>query len=101
MFEHVQTCLNKWFFFVFSIASPRNERVEQARQVLQSEVVQEASEEDKPSTPTTTLSLEERVERAKRLLADKQAQKVELVSKELNHFGVIAGLFRQIGGHSM
>ena len=26
--------------------------------------------------------------------------KVELVSKELNHFGVIAGLFRQIGGHS-
>ena len=23
-----------------------------------------------------------------------------LVSKELNHFGVIAGLFRQIGGHS-
>jgi len=60
-----------------SIASPRNERVEQARQVLQSEVVQEASEEDKPSTPTTTLSLEERVERAKRLLADKQAQKAK------------------------
>ena len=26
--------------------------------------------------------------------------KVELVFKELNHFGVIAGLFRQIGGHS-
>ena len=26
--------------------------------------------------------------------------KVELVSKELNHFGVIADLFRQIGGHS-
>ena len=25
---------------------------------------------------------------------------VELVSKELNHFRVIAGLFRQIGGHS-
>jgi hypothetical protein len=25
---------------------------------------------------------------------------VELVSKELNHFGVIAGLFWQIGGHS-
>ena len=23
---------------------------------------------------------------------------LELVSKELNHFGVIAGLFRQIGG---
>jgi len=60
-----------------SVASPRNERVEQARQVLQSEVVQEASEEDKPSTPTTTLSLEERVERAKRLLADKQAQKAK------------------------
>ena len=26
--------------------------------------------------------------------------KVELVSKELNYFGVIAGLFWQIGGHS-
>ena len=26
---------------------------------------------------------------------------IELVSKELNHFGVIAALFRQIGGHSM
>ena len=26
--------------------------------------------------------------------------RLELVSKELNHFGVIAGLFRQIGGHS-
>ena len=26
---------------------------------------------------------------------------VELVSKGLNHFGVIAGLFRQIGGHSV
>ena len=25
---------------------------------------------------------------------------LELVSKELNHFGVIADLFRQIGGHS-
>ena len=25
---------------------------------------------------------------------------LELVSKELNHFGVIAGLFQQIGGHS-
>ena len=24
---------------------------------------------------------------------------LELVSKELNHFGVIAGLFRKIGGH--
>ena len=24
---------------------------------------------------------------------------LELVSKELNHFGVIAGLFRQIEGH--
>ena len=26
--------------------------------------------------------------------------RLELVSKELNHFGVIACLFRQIGGHS-
>ena len=25
---------------------------------------------------------------------------LELVSKELNHFGVIAGFFQQIGGHS-
>ena len=24
---------------------------------------------------------------------------LELVSEELNHFGLIAGLFRQIGGH--
>ena len=30
----------------------------------------------------------------------KQARIIELVSKELNHFGVIAGLFRQIVGHS-
>jgi len=60
-----------------SIASPRNERVEQARQVLQTEVVPETSEENKPSTPTAGLSLEERVERAKRLLADKQAKKVQ------------------------
>ena len=30
----------------------------------------------------------------------KAVNKLELVSKELNHFGVIAGLFRQIGGHS-
>ena len=29
-----------------------------------------------------------------------QDEKLELVSKELNHFGVIAGLSRQIGGHS-
>ena len=28
------------------------------------------------------------------------AKKLELVSKEFNHFGVIAGLFRQIGDHS-
>merc|ERR1711948_85217 len=60
-----------------SIASPRNERVEQARQVLQTEVAPETTEENKPSTPTAGLSLEERVERAKRLLADKQAQKVK------------------------
>ena len=35
-----------------SIASPRNERVEQARQVLQTEVAPETTEENKPSTPT-------------------------------------------------
>ena len=28
------------------------------------------------------------------------APSLELVFKELNHFGVIADLFRQIGGHS-
>ena len=30
----------------------------------------------------------------------RQGRSLELVSKKLNHFGVIAGLFRQIGGHS-
>jgi hypothetical protein len=30
----------------------------------------------------------------------KDKLELELVSKELNHFGVIADLFRQIGGHS-
>ena len=30
----------------------------------------------------------------------RQGLELELVSKELNHFGVIADLFRQIGGHS-
>ena len=29
-----------------------------------------------------------------------QDEKLELVSKELNHFGGIAGLSRQSGGHS-
>ena len=33
------------------------------------------------------------------LCLSKKAIALELVSKELNHFGVIAGLFRQIGGH--
>ena len=28
-----------------------------------------------------------------------EESELELVSKELNHFGVITGLFRQIGGH--
>ena len=31
---------------------------------------------------------------------DKNADNLKLVSKELNHFGVIADLFWQIGGHS-
>ena len=30
----------------------------------------------------------------------KNERDLELVSEELNHFGLIAGLFRQIGGHS-
>ena len=34
------------------------------------------------------------------ILLKRPKAKVELVSKELNHFGVIACLFRQIGGHS-
>ena len=34
------------------------------------------------------------------LFSCKFALIIELVSKELNHFGVIAGLFRQIGGHN-
>ena len=33
-------------------------------------------------------------------LEQKNAFLLELVSEELNHFGLIAGLFRQIGGHS-
>ena len=33
-------------------------------------------------------------------LFDKIYRYLELVSKELNHFGMIAGLFRQIGRHS-
>jgi hypothetical protein len=35
-----------------------------------------------------------------KFIKDDESKKVELVSKELNHFGVIAGLFWQIGGHS-
>ena len=31
---------------------------------------------------------------------DQELNCLELVSKEFNHFGVIADLFRQIGGHS-
>ena len=31
---------------------------------------------------------------------ESKAKCLELVSKELNHFGAIADLFRQIGGHS-
>ena len=31
----------------------------------------------------------------------KKGSRLELVSKELNHFGVIADLFRQIGGHKV
>ena len=30
----------------------------------------------------------------------RQDRKIELVSEELNHFGLIAGLFRQIRGHT-
>ena len=36
----------------------------------------------------------------KMLLIKNDGYILELVSKELNHFGVIADLFRQIGGHS-
>ena len=34
-------------------------------------------------------------------LLEERAYRVKLVSLELIHFGVIARLFRQIGGHSM
>ena len=34
------------------------------------------------------------------VMASCQRLGIELVSKELNHFGMIADLFRQIGGHS-
>jgi hypothetical protein len=36
----------------------------------------------------------------KKMFENVVASALELVSKELNHFGVIAGLFRQIGGPS-
>ena len=36
----------------------------------------------------------------KYILTITDAFTLELVSKELNHFGAIADLFRQIGGHS-
>ena len=58
-----------------SITSPRSERVEQARQVIQNEGLDDSKTEPAPSTPTTSMTLEERVERAKRLLAQKQAEK--------------------------
>ena len=45
-------------------------------------------------TPASSKYLEERK------TISKIGIDIELVSKELNHFGVIAGLFRQIGGHS-
>ena len=69
-----------------SVTSPRNERVEQARQVLQSEGLDDSkSEVAAPGTPTTSMTLEERVERAKRLLAQKQAEKaLEEKEKEKN-----------------
>ena len=71
-----------------SMTSPRNERVEQARQVLQNEGLDDSKSEvaaAATSTPTTSMTLEERVERAKRLLAQKQAEKVlEEKEKEKN-----------------
>ena len=57
------------------VASPRQERVEQARQVIQNEIGSDSPAG--PSTPTSSLSLQERVERAKRLLAEKQAEKAK------------------------
>ena len=35
-----------------------------------------------------------------KIISIQNQEQVELVSKELNHFGVIADLFRHIGGHS-
>lgn len=49
-----------------SLISPRQERVEAARQTL-SETVSDAQNVELPTTPTTSMTLEEKVERAKRL----------------------------------
>ncbi len=57
------------------VASPRQERVEHARQVIQNEIGSDSPAGH--STPTSSLSLQERVERAKRLLAEKQAEKAK------------------------
>ena len=41
---------------------------------------------ESPSTPTTTMTLDERVERAKRLLAEKQAQKAKEADEVSNFY---------------
>lgn len=60
-----------------SVMSPREERVENARQALQTAVNPDLNQSTLPSTPTTSLSLEEKVERAKRLLAENKALKAK------------------------
>lgn len=60
------------------IASPRADRVEQARQILRSETAMTSEPKvEENSSDDSRLSLEDRVARAKRLLAERQAAKAE------------------------
>ena len=54
----------------------------------------------KKNWKTATNSKGKAITKKKTSVKDTDAVGLELVSKKLNHFGVIADLFRQIGGHS-
>ena len=45
------------------------------------------------------ISTAKKVPQGQMVIKRAYGEQLELVSKELNHFGVIAGLFRQIVGH--
>lgn len=66
------------------VASPRGARVEQARQVIQQQEVASPSSSN-TEQQQSSLSLEERVERAKRLLAEKQALKAKEEEEKLRN----------------